>query len=175
MKPNRNWTKSTEFLYILCPLICIASPTINIPHQSSMFLSITSHFLKIIYLLVLAALSFSWCTQTFSTCSKQGYSSLQYTGFSLWWLLVSKPGLSVCRLMICGTECLADPSQTRGQTCILCIDWWILNHRTTREVLHSLLMLYISCVLVYMQFKHGALQVALVVKNLPANEGDLRE
>ena len=26
-----------------------------------------------------------------------------------------------------------------------------------------------------MQFKHGALQVVLVVKNPPANEGDLRE
>ena len=70
---------------------------------------------------------------------------------------------------------LVDPSWTRDQTWILCIDWWILNHWTTREVLHSLLMLHISCVLIHMQFKHRALQAALVVKNLPVHEGDLRE
>ena len=41
-----------------------------------------------IYFLFLAALGLFCCTRAFSSCSEQGYSSLQCAGFSLRWLLL---------------------------------------------------------------------------------------
>ena len=76
-----------------------------------------------------------------------GYSSLQCTGFSLWWLLLLQSTGSRCTgFSSCDTQAqqlwlagLLAPrhvgsSRTRARTRVPCIGKQILNHCTTREV-----------------------------------------
>ena len=92
--------------------------------------------------------------------ASRGYSSLQYTGFSLWWLLLLRrtgsrhTGFSSCgtqaqQLWLAGSRAQAQQlwhtglvapqyvgsSWTRAQTRVPCIDRRILNHCATREAL----------------------------------------
>ena len=76
-----------------------------------------------------------------------GYSSLQCTGFSLWWLLLLRSvGSRACgHLYLWVTGSVAarhvGSSWTRDQTHVPCIGRWILNHWITRELPH----LFYSC------------------------------
>ena len=87
----------------------------------------------------------------FSSCRERGYSLLQCTGFSLWWLPRCRPqalgeGASVVLAHKCqstvssfGAVALTAPwhvksSQIRDQTHVLCIGRRIPIHCTTREV-----------------------------------------
>ena len=57
-------------------------------------------FLIYLFILVLIALGLSLVV------ANEGYSSLLYMGFSLWWLLLRSTGSRLRRLSICGAQVL---------------------------------------------------------------------
>ena len=61
-------------------------------------------FINLFYF-ILAALGLRCCTQAFSSCGQQGYSSLWRTGFSLWWLLLLRStGFRCAGFSSCGSR-----------------------------------------------------------------------
>ena len=76
-------------------------------------------------------------------------------GFSLWWLfLVWSTGSRACRLQYLCPMGLVAPrhvksSWTRDRTCVPCIGWQILNHRTTQGSLKKILLKLIALVSLY--------------------------
>ena len=103
-------------------------------------------FLK--YLLFLAILDISCCVQAFSSCSKQGHSSLWCISFSLQWLLFQwSMGFRCMDSVVAALRlywahqlwCMGfvaqqhmESSWTRDQTCVPYIGRQIPNHWTNR-------------------------------------------
>ena len=103
-----------------------------------------------------------------------GYSSLRCMGCSLQWLLLlwsmgsRTQGLQQLWSMGLIAPHHVESSQTKDQTNVPCTGRWILIHRAIRGV-PTLFNTFKSCTTI------GASQEALVVKNLPANSGDIRD
>ena len=114
-------------------------------------------FFKFIFIyLFLAALGLCCCMRLSLVAASTGYSSLQYAGFSLRWLLLlwsmgsGHVGKTQHVLCLAGSRAQAQllwhtglvaprhvgSSRTRAQSHIPCIDRWILNHCATREAHH---------------------------------------
>ena len=129
-------------------------PTLTLTYQRilafafvwKMSLLFKSFFFFFKIYLFLAVLGLRGCVRAFSGCREWGYSSLQCTGFSLWWLLFlcsmgsrhlgfSNFGLWAQQLWLLG---LVAPghvglSLSRDQTHVPCIGRQSFNHLTTRE------------------------------------------
>ena len=68
------------------------------------FFSLFFKFILFIYLF-LTALGLRCCTWAFSSCGERGYSLLQCTDFSLWWLfLLRSTGSWSVGFSSCGTQ-----------------------------------------------------------------------
>ena len=91
--------------------------------------------------LFMAVLGLCCCTRAFSSCSKWAYSSSRCTGSSLMASLVAEHRLAsfiscgVCPGLVAPRH--VESSQTRHQTCVLCIGRQILSHCTTWEILNQ--------------------------------------
>ena len=104
-----------------------------------------AHFLSSCYLFIVYFWSF-WvfvavCRLSLVAVSGNYSSSLQYTDFSLWGLLLLRSmdsrlkGFSSCGALDSLPHSMWDlGSQTRDQTCVLSIERQILNHWTIQEV-----------------------------------------
>ena len=118
-------------------------------------------------ILILVALVFVEACGLSLVVASRGCSSLQSTGFSLWWLLLLQGtgsrcwGFSSCgswaqQLWLTGLGALrhVESSQTRFPTPVPCIGRQILKHWTSREVLPPFL---------YQNFSHPIPSVSMVL------------
>ena len=118
-----------------------------------------------VYLFSLAVLGLRCCVWAFSGCSERGL--LSSCGAQ-----ASRGGFSRCRTQALGSRAQwlwrtgfvapwhVGSSQTRDRTHVPCLGRWILNHWTTREVLHIFLSFVLECSLIIQkQFKTSEVHV----------------
>ena len=92
-----------------------------------------------IYFLFLAALGLFCCTRAFSSCSEQGYSSLQCAGVSLRWLLLLQSTGSRCTgFSSCGSRALEHRLSSCGARTQLLQGMWDLPGPGLEPMSHAL-------------------------------------
>ena len=113
-------------------------------HYSFAFFQVGLFFCFVLFWLHWVFVAACWCSLV---AAREGYSSLQYVGYSLRWLLLLRSTGSRCTgFSSCGVKaqqlwCVGlvtprhvESSRIRDRTRVLCTGSWILNHCTTREV-----------------------------------------
>ena len=151
----------------------------------SFFLIILNNFIY----LFLAVLGLHCCVGFSLVVTREGYTSLQYSGFSLWRLLsLQSIGSRMCRLTCAGWEQLRLPgarsqyqqlwstglaalhhvvsTRIRDWTCVSCIGRPTLHHWATREVLlYSLDIFMVSKVQVLQSCSGSSFSTMIILSN----------